>query len=200
MNIYKLRLKTREYLYKNKNNLDIMITLISVVIVVVLCLILNKTVLNPSKQTFIAQRDKIYAMSEDIKNSEKIKQNDSSFRAKIDAEQKAKMDLDSAVPDKKNVPFIISQMSMAAQQSNIKLTSVVKGEESSSQYKGMGTIEYILNCKGDYANIVQFLGSLEKSKSIFSIDYSKITRPDKAENATDVTAEIKINIYIKSQS
>ena len=201
----KLLFDLRKWLYKQRRNLNTMIIYLASAILVVILIVVYNSFYKPLKTTYKEQLDNIYYYTNNISMLPELSLSSEIMNSKVNDIEDIYTKLNDIVPDRRNVPFVTSQISLAAEGNSVITesmnkvleTTVTLGEDT------FDVVKYNLVCFSEYDNIVNFLSTLETSNSIFAIEKVVISplsdeEFEKYSEYTYVKANLDINIYMKS--
>lgn len=203
----KLLFEFRKTLFKKRKDLNSIILYISFGIFVIVLSIGYKSLFKPLKTKYTEQMDLIYLYNSNISMLSELSLCSEIMNKKVDNIKDVYSRLNSIVPDKRNVPFVTSQISLAAANNHVDINSMKKVSETTVTLgkDTFGVVKYNLVSFSTYENIVNLLATLETSSSIFAIEKIAIEplseeEFEKYNDASLVKINLDINIYMKSNS
>lgn len=195
----KLLFELRKLLYRKRRDLNSILLFTSSFLILLFMIIGYTTVFKPLQIKYKEQMNTIYTYTANIATLPELSLSADIMNAKVDNIKDIYSKLSNIVPDKRNVPFVTSQISLAAANNSVDIYSMSKVLETSVKL-GTNTfdvVKYNLICFSTYGNIVNLLATLETSSSIFAIETIDI---QPSSNASVVKTTLDINIYMKSNS
>lgn len=204
MSTSKFSYEVRQVLYKNKKNLNSIVIYISFFILMIILILGFIFLIHPMKLKYQTQLNTIFEYKEKATkiNDLKILSDDlSKSVTSLEGIQKSIYDI---VPDRKNVPYVTSQISLAAEKNEatiINMGRILEREKTVGDFK-FKVIRYSVNLLSTYENAVNFLATLETTKSIFTIENIIISAPTAEELAEQndpslVKTQLVVDIYMK---
>lgn len=201
----KLLFEFRKTLFRKRKDLSSIILYISFGIFVITLSIGYKSVFKPLKIKYMEQMDLIYLYNSNISMLSELSLCSEIMNKKVDDIKDVYSRLNNIVPDKRNVPFVTSQISLAAANNNVDINSMKKVLETTVTLgkDSFGVVKYNLVSFSTYEDIVNLLATLETSSSIFAIEKIAIEplseeEFEKYNDASLVKTNLDINIYMKS--
>lgn len=203
----KLLFEFRKTLFRKRKDLSSIILYISFVIFLILLSIGYNSIFKPLKLKYIEQMDSIYLYNSNISMLPELSLSSEIMNKKVNDIKDVYSRLNDIVPDKRNVPFVTSQISLAAENNKVDIFSMKKVLETTVTLgkDTFGVVKYNLISYSSYENIVNLLATLETSNSIFAIEKVTIEPLSEAEfekfnDASLVKTNLDINIYMKANS
>lgn len=203
----KILFEFRKTLFRKRKDLSSIILYISFVFFLILLSIGYNSVFKPLKIKYVEQMDDIYLYNANISMIPELSLCSEIMNKKVNDIKDVYSRLNNIVPDKRNVPFVTSQISLAADYNDVNITSMKKVLETSVTLgkDTFGVVKYNLTSYSSYENIVNLLATLETSNSIFAIEKVRIEPLSESElevynDASLVRTNLDINIYMKSNS
>lgn len=202
----KLLFEFRKWLFKKRKDLNSIILYITLGLLLILLSIGYNSVFKPLKGKYMEQMDLIYLYNSNIATLPELSLSSEIMNKKLNNIKEIYSQLNSIVPDERNVPFVTSQISLAAANNKVDIVSMQKILETTVTLgkDNFGVVKYNLSCISTYENLVNLLATLETSNSIFAIE--KITvEPisdedfEKYNDASLVSTTLDINIYMKAK-
>lgn len=193
----KLLFEFRKWLYKKRRDLNSIILLIVSSLILIIIVVGYNSVFKPLQTKYNEQMNTIYTYNSNISVLPELSLSADIMNAKLDNIKDIYSKLSNIVPDERNVPFVTSQISLAAANNSVDIYSMSKVLETSVTLgaNNFDVVKYNLICFSTYENIVNLLATLETSSSIFAIETINIEPSD---NASVVKTTLDVNIYMKS--
>lgn len=202
----KLLFEFRKLLFKKRKDLNSIILCVSFVTFLVILSIGHNAVFKPLKNKYMSQMDQIYSYNANISSLSELSLSGEIMNNKVNNIKEIYSKLNSIVPDERNVPFVTSQISLAAEHNDVDIASMKKVIQTSVTLgkNVFGVVKYNLTCFSTYEDIVNFLATLETTNSIFAIE--KITleplnneEMEKYNDFSLIKTTLDVNIYMKAQ-
>lgn len=201
----KLIFQIRKELYKRRRDLNKIILTICAVVCVIVSGVIYKSVFKPLKDKYIEQMELITLYNNNIKALPDLSLNSEIMNQMVNDISDIYSKMNDIVPDRRNVPFVTSQISLAAANNKVEISSMQKDLDTTVTIgeDTFGVVKYNLTCFSTYENIVNFLATLETSNSIFAIEKVNIgplseDEEDSQRDSSYVKTTLIINIYMKS--
>lgn len=201
----KLLFEFRKTLFRKRKDLSSIILYISFGIFLIILSIGYNSVFKPLKLKYMEQMDLIYLYNSNISMLSELSLCSEIMNNKVDNIKDVYSRLNNIVPDERNVPFVTSQISLAAANNNVDINSMKKVLETTVTLGAdtFDVVKYNLVSFSTYENIVNLLATLETSSSIFAIEKITIEPLSEEEfqkynDASLVKTNLDINIYMKS--
>ena len=202
----KLLFEFRKWLFRKRKDLNSIILYISFAFFLILLLIGYTTVFKPLKLKYMEQMDLIYLYNSNIAAIPELSLSSEIMNKKVLNIKDVYAKLHDIVPDERNVPFVTSQISLAAANNKVEIHSMEKILETNVELgkDTYGVVKYKLKCFATYENIVNLLATLETSSSIFAFERVAIEPLSEEESikykdATLVKTTLDINIYMRAR-
>lgn len=197
--MYKFIYKLKNYLIKNKDNASKIMVIMFAIICSCILLCYYKYGFVKQRKKFISNKSSIEILQKENNEMHSIRNDDNIINAKLDSMKDTQRKLNDALPVRNNIPEIISQITLTAQDCNININSMESGSEKTIKIDNINItkVSYDVVCYGEYKDFVSFLDNIEHNKSIFSIDYIKMCPPESMTDSSQVKTEILITIYVK---
>ncbi|MGU8834376.1 hypothetical protein ACV3UL_08740 [Clostridium perfringens] len=203
----KLMFQIRRVLFKRKKDLNSLTIGLSLILSAVFLIIGYKTVLSPLKEKYQSQMNDIFLYNSNISTLPELSLSSEIMNQKVDDIKDVASKMNNIVPDKRNVPFVTSQISLAAANNKVDIAFMEKALETNVSLgdDNFGVVKYNLTCFSSYENIVNFLATLETSNSIFAIEEVEIQplSEDEVKKYNDISlvrTDLTVNIYMKANS
>lgn len=203
----KLMFEFRKWLFRKRKDLSSIILYIVFVICLIILAVGYNTQFKRLKLTYMEQMDTIHLYNSNIAALPELSLSSEIMNKKVNDIKNVYSRLNSIVPDERNVPFVTSQISLAAANNNVDIESMSKVLETNVTLgkDTFGVVKYSLTSFSTYEDIVNLLATLETSNSIFAIEKISIgpLSEDEFEEYKDaslVKTSLDINIYMKSKS
>lgn len=202
----KLLFEFRKLLFKKRKDLNSIILCVSFITFLVILSIGHKAVFKPLKNKYMSQMDQIYSYNANISSLSELSLSGEIMNNKVNNIKEIYSKLNNIVPDERNVPFVTSQISLAAEHNNVDISSMKKVIQTSVTLGKniFGVVKYNLTCFSTYEDVVNFLATLETTNSIFAIE--KVTleplNSDELSKYDDISlikTTLDINIYMRAQ-
>lgn len=195
----KLLFEFRKWLYKKRRDLNSIILLIVSGLILIFIIVGYTSVFKPLQAKYKEQMNTVYTYNSNISVLPELSLSADIMNAKVDNIKDIYSKLSNIVPDERNVPFVTSQISLAAANNSVDIYSMSKVLETSVKLglNNFDVVKYNLICFSTYEDIVNLLATLETSSSIFAIETIDIQPSD---DASIVKTTLDINIYMKSNS
>lgn len=201
----KLLFEFRKTLFRKRKDLSSIILYISFGVFITILSIGYNSVFKPLKLKYMEQMDLIYLYNSNISMLSELSLCSEIMNKKVDNIKDVYSRLNNIVPDERNVPFVTSQISLAAANNNVDINSMKKVLETTVTLGAdtFDVVKYNLVSFSTYENIVNLLATLETSSSIFAIEKITIEPLSEEEfqkynDASLVKTNLDINIYMKS--
>lgn len=194
----------RQTLFKNKKHLNSIILTISSILLLIILIVCFIFVIGPMKNKYETQLNTIFEYKEKSSQIDELKSISQSLTELTDSMNTIESAINDIVPDRKNIPYVTSQISLAAEKNNVKITSMNKIAERDTtlgEYN-FNVVRYGLDLFASYEDTVNFLATLETTKSIFkiaNISISPVSKEDakKYNDPSLVKIELIVDIYMK---
>lgn len=203
----KLMFQIRRGLFKRKKDLNSLTIGLSLILSTVFLIIGYKTVLSPLKEKYQSQMNDIFLYNSNISTLPELSLSSEIMNQKVDDIKDVASKMNNIVPDRRNVPFVTSQISLAASNNKVDIAFMEKALETNVSLgdDNFGVVKYNLTCFSSYENIVNFLATLETSNSIFAIEEVEIQplSEDEVKKYNDISlvrTDLTVNIYMKANS
>lgn len=204
MSTSKFTYEIRQKLYKNKKNLNSIVIYISFFLLMMILILGFIFLIHPMKEKYQTQLNTIFEYKEKstkINDLKSISDDLSKSVTSLEGIQKLVYDI---VPDRKNVPYVTSQISLAAEKNDATITNVgriLERDKTVGEFK-FKVIRYSVDLLSTYENAVNFLATLETTKSIFTIENIIISAPTSEELTLNndpslVKTQLVVDIYMK---
>lgn len=195
----KLLFECRKWLYKKRRDLNSIILLIASCLILLFIIVGYNSIFKPLQIKYKEQINTIYTYNSNISVLPELSLSADIMNAKLDNIKDIYSKLSNIVPDERNVPFVTSQISLAAANNSVDIYSMSKVLETSVTLgiTNFDVVKYNLICFSTYEDIVNLLATLETSSSIFAIETIDIEPSD---DASIVKTTLDINIYMKSNA
>lgn len=202
----KLLFEFRKWLFKKRKDLNSIILYITFGFFLLLLSLGYSSVFKPLKAKYMEQMDLIYLYNSNIASLPELSLSSEIMNKKVNDIKEIYSQLNSIVPDERNVPFVTSQISLAAANNKVDISSMNKVLETTVTLgkDNFGVVKYNLVCFSTYENIVNLLATLETSNSIFAIEKILIEplsneEFEKYNDASLVKTTLDVNIYMKAK-
>ena len=201
----KLSFDFRKWLYGRRTDIGtILIGVIIIVFGIVLFFGYTKYFV-PVKDKLFEQKDSLYLFEANVSKIPELTLTSEMMNTKVNDIKDIYSQLNSIIPDKRNVPFVSSQISLAAAYNKVDIASMTKVVETTVTLGDdvFGVVKYNLVSFSTYENIVNLLATLETSKSIFAIEKIHIEplsekEMEKFKDASLVKTTLDINIFMRT--
>jgi hypothetical protein len=201
----KMLFELRKYLYKKRRDLNFMVLSACFCALITIVIVFYFLAYKPLQVKHREQMNTLYTLIVNIDRLPELVTSSEEMDKKITEMNDIYNSLNEIVPDKRNIPYVTSQMALAAEKNNVKISEMTKSLDSTIKMGGndFGVVQYILTCISSYEDTVNFLSTLETSKGIFAIDKIKIESLNEKERAkyndpSKIKLTLDINIYMKS--
>lgn len=202
----KIFFEIRKFLYKKRRDLNFMFVCACFLILVILITIMHFAAYKPLKDKYTNDLNSSYTYLANINRLPELVTSSEAMNEKINDISDAYKKLGDIVPDKRNIPYITSQISLAAQNNHVTIGKMDKVLDTTITIgkQDFGVVQYQLTCYSSYEDAANFLVAMETSKGIFAIDKIKINPLSEDElkkynDASLVKTILNINIYMKAK-
>lgn len=194
----------RQKLFKNKKHLNSIILAIASVLLFIILIVCFIFIVGPMKDKYETQLNTIFEYKEKASQIDELKDISQSLSELTDSMNTIESAINDIVPDRKNIPYVTSQISLAAEKNNVRITSMNKVAERNTtlgEYS-FNVVRYSLDLIASYEDTVNFLATLETTKSIFKIANISISPVSqevarKYNDPSLVKIELIVDIYMK---
>ena len=194
----------RQKLFKNKKYLNSIILAIASVLLFIILIVCFIFIVGPMKDKYETQLNTIFEYKEKASQIDELKDISQSLSELTDSMNTIESAINDIVPDRKNIPYVTSQISLAAEKNNVRITSMNKVAERNTtlgEYS-FNVVRYSLDLIASYEDTVNFLATLETTKSIFKIANISISPVSqevarKYNDPSLVKIELIVDIYMK---
>lgn len=202
----KILFEFRKMLFKKRKDLNSIILYLSFVFFLILLILSHNFIFKPLKNKYMDQMDAIYTYNANISSLSELSLSGEIMNNKVNDIKEVYSQLNNIVPDERNVPFVTSQISLAAENNDIDISFMKKTAQTSVTLgtNVFGVVKYNLVCFSSYENIVNFLATLETTNSIFAIEKINLEplsaeEQDKYDDVSLIKTTLNVNIYMKSK-
>lgn len=202
----KILFEFRKMLFKKRKDLNSIILYLSFAFFLILLILSHNFIFKPLKNKYMDQMDAIYTYNANISSLSELSLSGEIMNNKVNDIKEVYSQLNNIVPDERNVPFVTSQISLAAESNDIDISFMKKTAQTSVTLgtNVFGVVKYNLVCFSSYENIVNFLATLETTNSIFAIEKINLEplsaeEQDKYDDVSLIKTTLNVNIYMKSK-
>lgn len=202
----KILFEFRKMLFKKRKDLNSIILYLSFAFFLILLILSHNFIFKPLKNKYMDQMDAIYTYNANISSLSELSLSGEIMNNKVNDIKEVYSQLNNIVPDERNVPFVTSQISLAAENNDIDISFMKKTAQTSVTLgtNVFGVVKYNLVCFSSYENIVNFLATLETTNSIFAIEKINLEplsaeEQDKYDDVSLIKTTLNVNIYMKSK-
>lgn len=202
----KILFEFRKMLFKKRKDLNSIILYLSFAFFLILLILSHNFIFKPLKNKYMDQMDAIYTYNANISSLSELSLSGEIMNNKVNDIKEVYSQLNNIVPDERNVPFVTSQISLAAENNDIDISFMKKTAQTSVTLGTniFGVVKYNLVCFSSYENIVNFLATLETTNSIFAIEKINLEplsaeEQDKYDDVSLIKTTLNVNIYMKSK-
>lgn len=195
----------RQLLYKNRRNLNSFITTGSSIILLIILVLCFVFVVSPMKVKHKEQLNTVYEFKEKASKIVELQSISQDMNVLYTDMENIFEDINDIVPDRKNIPYVTSLISLAAEKTDSTITSMSKVLEKDTKVGeyNFKIVRYKVNLISSYENAVNFLATLETTKSIFAIENIVIVPLGEDEVAiykdpSLIKTELVVDIYMKN--
>ena len=202
----KILFEFRKLLFKKRKDLNSIILYISFGLFLIILSIGYRSVFKPLKIKYMEQMDLIYSYNANIASLPELSLSSEIMNTKVNNIKEIYSQLNNIVPDERNVPFVTSQISLAAENNEVEISSMQKVLQTTVTLgkNNFGVVKYNLVCYSTYESVVNLLATLETSNSIFAIEeinMEPLSEEEQEEfnDASLIKTTLDVNIYMKSK-
>ena len=195
----------RQLLYKNRRNLNSFITTGSSIILLIILVLCFVFIVSPMKVKHKEQLNTVYEFKEKASKIVELQSISQDMNVLCTDMENFFEDINDIVPDRKNIPYVTSLISLAAEKTDSTITSMSKVLEKDTKVGeyNFKIVRYKVNLISSYENAVNFLATLETTKSIFAIENIVIVPLGEDEVAiykdpSLIKTELVVDIYMKN--
>lgn len=195
----------RQLLYKNRRNLNSFITTGSSIILLIILVLCFVFIVSPMKVKHKEQLNTVYEFKEKASKIVELQSISQDMNVLYTDMENIFEDINDIVPDRKNIPYVTSLISLAAEKTDSTITSMSKVLEKDTKVGeyNFKIVRYKVNLISSYENAVNFLATLETTKSIFAIENIVIVPLGEDEVAiykdpSLIKTELVVDIYMKN--
>lgn len=204
MSTSKFTYEIRQKLYKNKKNLNSIVIYISFFLLMMILISGFIFLIHPMKEKYQTQLNTIFEYKEKSTKINDLKSISDELSKSVTSLEGIQKSIYDIVPDRKNVPYVTSQISLAAEKNDATITNmgrILEREKTVGEFK-FKVIRYSIDLLSTYSDAVNFLATLETTKSIFTIENIIVSAPTNEELAVMsdpslVKTKLVVDIYMK---
>lgn len=204
MSTSKFTYEIRQKLYKNKKNLNSIVIYISFFLLMIILILGFIFLIHPMKIKYQTQLNTIFEYKEKSTKINDLKSISDELSKSVTSLEGIQKSIYDIVPDRKNVPYVTSQISLAAEKNDVTITNmgrILERDKTVGEFK-FKIMRYSVDLLSTYENAVNFLATLETTKSIFTIENIIVSAPSAEEIAVTndpslVKTKLVIDIYMK---